>query len=138
PELAANEAGSVNCVQGTGGLRLNNSAGGIVNNVVEPDFTRLSDHIIIDPFSTLTNGNQVTFSSDTELALPGIVGGLTETDVTGSDVANGFGIDILLPSGSRFIFISDPTSSEVPEPSTGLLLWAALPAIWGIRRFSKV
>ena len=43
----------------------------------------------------------------------------------------------LSPTVKLLILSDTPTNNDVPEPSTGLLLGAALPALLGMRRFLK-
>ena len=87
-------------------------------------------------------GGIVTLTSDahnpeTGLGPRGTVSGVPVTwvDETGSEGSNGATI-VLNRSGNTWTFdvISDLPGGEIPEPSTVLLVGAALPAIWGITR----
>ena len=86
----------------------------------------------------------VTLTSDAHnpesgLGPRGFVSNLAVTSVNESGSEGSNGATIVINDGhgntlATFDVISDLPGGEIPEPSTALLVGAALPAIWGFRR----
>ena len=111
-----------------------------------PTFTVLSDTVATTPhlismFSEAEGGTGPTpIVGATNIleqpcsVLKGLInGGNNNLPTGGMESCDGALVD-LSPTVKLLILSDTPTNNDVPEPSTGLLLGAALPALLGIRR----